>query len=842
MKKILMTISVVLLLALICAALIACNTQNDANGGDGQNQYETAKYTVTFNTNGDFVLANSVLKNIPSGSKIQPPKDKDGNEIIPVKKGYTFQYWSSDGTKAFDFDNDVITKNTTLTAIYTNNVYKHTTVLTAKLIYNADGSYEIDENGYPQEAVSLPAAELDKNTTSIKSTYNGSLSNLACPTISVDGDKFCFWYYIDNDGNPVQFTKWANTTDTSVAMLSKYYFTRELTLYPMYYSNLPKVQLIYRDSATEAVYDQSNFYPICDDVPIADAIATPVRAGYVFDGWYYIVKNDDDDEIEYSFEYAQEESDATDIISAAMLDDNFTNGTLRLYARWKRLISIASLADYMNVYDALRVQNPTEEQQKEIDEILSAEIRISDIDFGGAELQPLFDADRVFQGTLDGGVYTESGNLSSNATLSNATFAYDTHVSVFGYIGGCVKNINIENISLNLTEKDGNYSNSAYIGVIATQNSGEIYNCNVRLTDVSLQGMNTVLFGGIAAKNTGSNGISTKGYIHDCSVSISSFTAQCEGLVFGGVTAESNASSRISKNNVDITVSSVDCSDDGVAANGKSSVKIGGIVGVNGGTVSGSTVKIKIDSLASSDETYFGGAVAVNTGNIGTTKAFATLCSEQMPARIGASLSQVAAIGGLIGKNEGALVNSHCEVQLYACATNSNSIIAIGGLIGNNFSDKRDSSTSQTQGIGVIYSSYAVGDISLTSDESLSNVTVYAGGLAGRNSQSKITQNFAIVNVSVVNEGTNNVGFLFGSMENKSTIVSGWYADDNILALNGIVYSEGNFEALTNGVSVAKENFSDSVWVLGSSQVSSTLGFDDEVWSVAGDGSLPVLK
>lgn len=841
MKKILMTICVFLLAALLCTAFVACNSEEEG-GENGQNQYETAKYTVTFNTNGDFVLANSVLKNVPSGSKIQPPKDKDGNVIIPVKKGYTFQYWSSDGTKAFDFNTDVITKNTTLTAIYTNNVYKHNTVLTAKLVYNADGTYSVDENGYPQEVVSLPAAEIDKDTTSIKSTYNGSLSNLACPTISADGDKFCFWYYIDNDGKPVQFTKWANTNDTSVAMLSKYYFTRELTLYPMYYSNLPKVQLVYRDSATEAVYDQSRFYAIGDDVPIADAISEPTRTGYVFDGWYYIVKKDDDEEIEYSFEYAQENADATDLLSAAMIEDNFTNGALRLYARWRRHISIASVADYMNVYNALRVQNPTDEQQKERDEILSAQIRISDIDFGGAELQPLFDADRVFVGTLDGGVYAESGNLASNATLSNAVFAGDTHSSVFGYVSGTVKNINVENISLSLKQTDGKYANSAYIGVLATQNGGEISNCRVNLESVSLQGMNNVSFGGIVARNVGSNGVNTKGYIHDCTVSVSSFTAQCEGLVFGGVAGESNASSRLAKNSVDIVITAVDCNDDGVAANGKSVVKIGGLVGVNGGTVSGSTVKISVVSLSSSDETYFGGAVAVNTGSIGTTKAEAALCSENAPAQVGASISQVAGIGGLIGKNEGALVNSHCDAQLFVCAIKSDSIVAVGGLIGNNFSTKRDSSTSQTQGIGVIYSSYAVGNVSVATAEQASNVTVYAGGLAGRNSQSKIAQNFAVVNVSVVNDGANNIGFLFGSMENKATIVSGWYANDRSLSLNGTVYDDGNFEALTNGVSIEKEKFSDSVWVLGSSQVSSTLGFDDEVWSVAGDGSLPTLK
>lgn len=837
MKKALMIFGTVMLIALVCVAAVACDT-TDKDGNNGKNDYEIATYTVTFNTNGDFVLANPVLKNVKSGSKISPPKDKNGDVIVPVKRGYTFQFWSSDGTRAFDFDNDVITKNTTLTAIYTNNVYYHTPVITAKLVYNQDGTYTVDKEGYSQNDVSLPAAELDEKTTSIKSTYNGSLANIACPSIEIDGDSFCFWYYIDDDGNPVQFTKWAKSGETNVAMLSKYYYTRGLELYPMYYSNLPRVKVVYRDSATEAVYDQTHSYALGDNIPLAERIDSPTRTGYTFDEWYYVLKDENDEDVVYDFTFAQDGADATAVADAAGIEGNFTNGELTLFARWQRKISIASVGDYMNVYNALRVQNPTDDQIKEIEEILSATIEISSIDFGGAELEPLFDKNHIFKGTIDGGTYATDGIVVSKATLSNINLKGAESVSLFGYVEGKISNFIVEGVNFAIDGNGGAFANTVYVGTLATQNGGEIANCEVRISSVNFDMPNTVVFGGICALNNGANAVDTKGYIHNCKVEIASFTSKSEGLIFGGISAQSNASSRFAKNITDIKISSVECIDDGVASNGRSSLRIGGIVANNSGTVSVSQANLVVENLTSNRETYFGGIAANNTYVVGTSFATVLLGTQSAPVSVGSSVSQVASIGGLIGKNEGAILNSHCDVKLYVKATNSNGIIALGGVVGNNFSDKTDTSTNITRGIGVINSTYAVGEIVLTEGEGVANVVSYVGGIAGRNSRSKLAQNFAIVNISVQNDGTNNVGFLFGSMENKATMTSGWYVSQNTVSVNGVVYEDGNIEGvLTGGVKIEKNKLADSNFVF---DVKEGLGYSSSVWKL--DGELPTLQ
>ena len=192
MKKTLTMVCILLIALLLCTVLVACDQPSNPDT-PGKPDYEKATYTVTFNTNSDFVLTDSVIKDVPSGSKISAPKDSSGKLIVPVKKGYTFKYWSADGVNEFNFSSDVITKNTTITAVYTNNVYKHTPVLNATLKYikGDDGkySYEIVENSY--DGASLSAVETNPETTSIKSTYAGNTSEIACPTAK-EGDKFRF--------------------------------------------------------------------------------------------------------------------------------------------------------------------------------------------------------------------------------------------------------------------------------------------------------------------------------------------------------------------------------------------------------------------------------------------------------------------------------------------------------------------------------------------------------------------------------------------------------------------------------------------------------------------------
>ena len=169
MKKTLMTLLIVLSVALLCVAFVACHTRHDPNGDDnGHNQYEQAKYTVTFNVNSpDLKLPDNVVKNVVSGSSVEEPKNADGTPVRPIKTGYTFKWWSADGTNEFVFGTTPITKNTTITAIYTNNVYELVAHVDQKLVATKD-----DEGNYTYELQTVDTGASITEGTKFTATYD----------------------------------------------------------------------------------------------------------------------------------------------------------------------------------------------------------------------------------------------------------------------------------------------------------------------------------------------------------------------------------------------------------------------------------------------------------------------------------------------------------------------------------------------------------------------------------------------------------------------------------------------------------------------------------------------
>lgn len=846
MKKALTTVCILLVAMLLCAVLVSCDDTNNPDP-DKKPDYEKATYTVTFNTNSDFVLTDSVIKNVPSGSKISAPKDSSGKLIIPVKKGYTFKYWSADGVNEFNFSTDTIKKNTTITAVYTNNVYKHKPVINTKLNYikNADGtySYEIVENAY--DGASLSAVELNPETTSIKSTYAGSVTEIACPTPK-EGDTFRFWFYMQ-DGKPVQFTKWAADGASSVAMLSKYYFTKGLTLYAMYESTLPKMKVEYKDSLSELVYDTKE-YSSNSQINEKDAyVAT--KPGYRFDKWYYTVVGDDDKATDYDFKFYTDKESGTIINSATGTTDFFTPSTLVLKAKWIKQITITSADEYKSkLYDVLRKENPTEDEQLAISQILEADIIIAnDVNFGGiGALEPLFDSEHVFKGTIDGGNYDGNGNLTGKSKLQNVSVSAQSHASVFGYVAGSIKNLDVENVNLTVVkDANGKFGIKSVLAPVATRNEGSITNVAVSGAIFNLEsGMNTVYIGGIVGENKGFSTKSNTGYISDCTSNVTINDATAKAFVIGGVTAETNASSALTRNSAVVAVKNISTVDDGISANGATYFVLGGIAGRSGGTVTKSNASVTVENgTISSGAASIGGIAGDGTGSLSTSSANITV----------SALVANANVGGLIGKNEGYVLNAYAIVDFDLTAEGKNAILAVGGLIGNNFSSKTETGTSQTIGIGAINKSYSDGEINVAVNDG-ALTTLFVGGIAGRNNKSKIGGVFTLVDITVdgVKDGVkSNLGFAFGSMEAKATINSGWYGDGNTLMLNGEKYelkfdgndAEGNptytenFAITQVGTKTESSNFMSKVWL----ESKSNANLDSEVWNLS-DGALPALK
>lgn len=846
MKKTLTTVCILLVALLLCTVLVACDNTNNPDP-DKKPDYEKATYTVTFNTNSDFVLTDSVIKNVPSGSKISAPKDSNGKLIIPVKKGYTFKYWSADGVNEFNFSTDTIKKNTTITAVYTNNVYKHEPVINAKLNYikNADGtySYEIVENAY--DGASLSAVELNPETTSIKSTYAGSVTEIACPTPK-EGDTFRFWFYMQ-DGKPVQFTKWAADGASSVAMLSKYYFTKGLTLYAMYESTLPKMEVEYKDSLSEMLYATKE-YSSNSQINEKDAyVAT--KPGYRFDKWYYTVVGDDDKATDYDFKFYTDKESGTIINSATGTTDFFTPSKLVLKAKWIKQITITSADEYKSkLYDVLRKENPTEDEQLAISQILEADIIIAnDANFGGiGALEPLFDSEHVFKGTIDGGIYDGNGNLTGKSKLQNVSVSAQSHASVFGYVAGSIKNLDVENVNLTVVkDENGKFGIKSVLAPVATRNEGSITNVAVSGAIFNLEsGMNIVYIGGIVGENKGFSTKSNTGYISDCTSNVTINDATAKAFVIGGVTAETNASSALTRNSAVVAVNNISTVDDGISANGATYFVLGGIAGRSGGTVTKSNASVTVENgTISSGAASIGGIAGDGTGSVATSSANITV----------SALVANANVGGLIGKNEGYVLNAYAIVDFDLTAAGKNAILSVGGLIGNNFSSKTETGTSQTIGIGAINKSYSDGKINVSVNDG-ALTTLFVGGIAGRNNKSKIGGVFTLVDITVdgVKDGVkSNLGFAFGSMEAKATINSGWYGDGNSLTLNGEKYelkfdgndAEGNptytenFEITKAGTKTESSNFTSKAWL----ESKSNANLDGEVWNLS-DGALPTLK
>ena len=821
MKKLFPKILIaVCILALVLVVAVACNQRKGESvqpEDGGEQEYEVATYTVTFVSNGtiDFSVFN--LRDVEAGTRIYAPKNSDGTPAIPTKTGYTFAYWSSDGSTEFDFVTERVNSDLTLTAVYLPNEYVHTADITAKLVQEEDSqgnkTYRIETGVY--EGGAMPAG------AELKSTYNSNVGAFAVPTTSDAADRFLFWYYINDAGKPVQFTNAAAQSSESVqtvTQLVSYKFTKPLTLYAMWYSLQSKVKVVYNDSLSDEKYGEQEYFQ-SDYVLDTDAPnMSEKKEGYLFDKWYYKkTTGDKEEKVDFVFDTLTPSSNPTSITTAAGIDSVFESGTLNLYAEWKPIVSIASIADFeTKLYGVLHGESATEEEKQTL---LKSVIKVAGtIDFGTTEYEPLFDAEHVFVGEIDGGLYDDEGNLTGKAKLTGGAFGDGVSASVFGHIGGTVKNLDFENIGLKFAvpKKDGTTFTA---GAIASESSAKIENCEVIFNILSVDidgaavesgyltnGLASVVFGGAVARNVG-------GEIKNCVVSISA-DALLENLIFGGVAGKNESAGKIEGASVVLSISSVKCIDNNKAADGLPSLKVGGVVGVNGGLVTKSSANVSVAEAESKNGFELGGITASSTGGVTLSEASVNLATAAAPAIVGV----YANVGGLVGKSEGYLQSSFANVQIYVEGQTAGDELAVGGLVGNNYSAKTDYSTGD-KAIGTIIQSYSTGDISVVGTDA----TVYAAGIAGRNNKSNINADFAATNVSVENAVANNLGKLFGTM-GGAQLKSAWYANESTLTLGGEAA-----EGLVVGTGTARANFESAEFVIGTS---STIKFDNTIWQI----------
>ncbi len=859
MKKTLTAICIFALVALMCAMLVACNPKDMSDPDDNdssQNTYEQAKYTVTFNTNSNFTFEGSVLKDVVAGSKIKAPTNDKGEKIVPIKAGYTFQFWSSDGTTEFDFNTQTINKNTTLIAQYTPNRFVHNVVLDATYTYKADGTIEINEGKYNETTGYTASLGADTKLVSIYA----SAENLACPTAvrgddNSENDVFYFWFYIDKDGKPVRFTKIAGAKDSTVASLEKYSVTTSssdvLTLYPMFRSTLPKVTVEYYDKDGNIVSNETKSYPICDAIAEESAYTPQNLSEYKFNNWYYNLTDADGNTQSYDMLFKNSSVDGTALINTVDDGNYFSNATLKLYSNWTKQISISSKSQYDNIYNALHNADLTNESNKKnAEEILTADITfVGTIDLGQTKYEPLFDGEHVFRGTIEGGTFDDGNKVSQKAVIKGGVFGSASHASIFGYVNGKIANLVLENNTFEAVSTDGVYDSIISVGVLATENKGVINGIEVRgqRFNFTEEGLNTLIIGGIVATNSGTASAGTDdGYISDCVVgesdNVLQISVDCKSLVFGGIVGRNDPSSTI-----------VGCKAYSMVQNATlTDAKIGGVAGRNSGQIDNVSVSFKVVNLSASNECNLGGAVGVNMSAVKRVAVTLSVGAENA-ITVGGSLSQIVNIGGIVGKHAGYLQNSYVNITdaIKVKLTTSSAVVAVGGIVGNNNSGTTQTSATSTSD-GAVYYCYSTGNISVDAS-AVTNAQLYVAGIIGRNFKKAVNSCFTTADISIANEGESananklHLGYGFGAMENESLVTRCYYLEANKLALNGENYSvsyidgkeESNFE-ITTTAGLQKPTDANA-FTIASWYNDGNVEFDSKVWNIE-NGSLPTLK
>ncbi len=938
----------IVLAALLVASLVACN--RDGGGDLDPEPGTTGKYTVTFDLNGAQIVGESVLSpltDVAYDSTIEEPLGADGKPLKLQKTGYTFMGWTKDGAEfKFGKGGTPIRSNTTLRANFVANKYYHTPNIYATLSYDeehdkfsinpsghakdpenpqvVEGSYlknsageeVLDEKGEKipvyDTNYSLGAAEFNKDQTTIYSTYNTtSPSYIVKPTYTPPQgeedkkDPFCFWYYLDDNGRPVQFTEWANADDDSSTVKVKtvsYVFTKPLTLYAMFESDLPKVTVNYYDGEDQShlVVDTQS-YPLGAYISDKDMPAAPTKDYYEFDYWYFVytTKDKDDNDVrneeKFIFQTRDEDGKVTNTDSTSPMDAahpdpeiipaaeiNFRPVTLNLYAKWIKKIMLSDAQEFIRVRNEIsdligRLDDAETDETKasvkaELDSYLTAKIVVSNLDFttigGTDDMAPLFgNKDYPFLGTIDGGDYdAHTGAVKDSHTIRSN----NNHLflgSIFGYVNGAIKNLNVQTITIKAPDSADNI---LYLGVLASSLAGSADNCSLSSISFDLTGLGSkkVIIGGIAGEFRGG---SESGKITSCSVTMENILVSAQGVVIGGVAGIAGSATSISDCTATLTITSATATGGDGATSG---LRIGGLAGDSESAITNSTASLTITALEAHGSCYVGGIAGQNSASIYKSQATMTLCTSEAPASVGseALIAKTVAIGGLAGLNSGYLRDSYATANLYVSVVRyNNSRVAVGGLVGDNYADRKDSSSgshSDEQSIGAINYCYSVGEIELrvTGDDTSEALAIapalYAGGLAGYSHHSNNSANFAVVDITITynaaktNKRLLHAGFLYGDMAADATLKSGYYASESTLEINGDSFpttlpkteeGEGSEEGQPEeeaynvsrlGTATEKAKFMDESFVIGSE---STLKWAADIWEI-GEEKYPTFK
>lgn len=267
---------------------------------------------------------------------------------------------------------------------------------------------------------------------------------------------------------------------------------------------------------------------------------------------------------------------------------------------------------------------------------------VNDLDFSEVtDFTPVF-LSRAFTGSFDG-----DGHTLKNISINKR----HTYVAIFGRNSGTIKNLNIENMNINLT---GTAQSSQYIGILAARNTGTIDNVTVKESTI------TTYF-------------SLSGTVR-----------------IGGLVSYSESGSKINNSNVDVSFD--------ITSISRTEYNIGGLAGqLNGASTSGNKVKTTIN-ITNTTKAYIGGAVGLmdnstlNLSSATESEAELFINIETKVDRVVANDKTVAiSIGGFVGRAvEIRATDIYAKAKIvypvihnYATDQVSTDKVALGGFAGS---------------------------------------------------------------------------------------------------------------------------------------------------------------
>ena len=822
-----MLLVMILLIAVLMVVFVACNEKNNNSGTvtpDDDDPGETptvTTFTVSFDTDGSSI--EYAPQTVPYGGTVKNPNDGDDSKN-PLKPGYTFKYWGhlENGSYVqWSFATNTVTSSITLKAVYEAKTYNHTLDLN-----NTNANCNCTQETYTStfgQAGSMP----------VPTCRNGN---------GEAEDQFLYWYYLDSNNNEVRFSYWVtyvqqtgsssysyNTTyytrdgvmysvpatgpqsvnDFTDPTKPKYYvqstlqeavvynIDRTLTLKAKWFSQLPDTVVEGNDFSAHNVTFLSDGGT--DVAPVVAKYgstlvepAEPQKNEYVFDGWFYGEENADG-AIEYNNKhYILTESQFDFDIGPMDASFDTVKADIVLIAKWTKSITISSAADWYDLTTLINNvdENSTEQEKKEVMEILSGRIIINNtFTISEATYEMISSKIAPFSGKLEGQNNTIIITLNHYVPTKNK-------VALFEDFAGTVKNLKIAAI-ISLDTLDANDStifsgvtNKAfYISTFAAKTTGALFqNVTLDTASILISGYAlgtyedyTFTIGGLVAyaENTEFTATwSVSGSIYDENGTSKGITA---GLLVGKAVHSTINQGYISQgpSGDGITIS--------LTSNG--TIYAGGIVGYadassmdtirmeysNERYATGKVVNITANAVRDS---YAGGMVgysrytSINSSNL---VGIATVRNS-----INATATQNAYVGGLVGLNEGTIVNSFAR-EFTVLSTAAGKAYA-GGLAGS------CTNSSSTVNCGKIENSYAAtftdNDASLIDSAKAKATTAtgkaYAGGLTAKSTGCYISKCFAYVSCSVDVEagGDYMLGYITAVRDSSSTVTT-CYTDAN---------------------------------------------------------------